>query len=67
MPDGDLFAWFRSLSPFTQIFFGLFLVLVAIPIATLIVMQCIGTLRYLREAPPAARTRRKEDDKGEDR
>jgi hypothetical protein len=66
MPEGDVWLWFRSLSPFAQVFFGLFLVMVALPIATLIVMQFIETLRYLREAPAAARKRPKQDENRKD-
>ena len=50
MPEGDLVQWFGSLPPLTQIFFGIFLFLVAIPIATLIVFQLIDSLRSLRSA-----------------
>ncbi|MEY4640643.1 MAG: hypothetical protein RLZZ227_637 [Pseudomonadota bacterium] len=67
MPEGDLLAWFRSLSPFTQVFFGLFLVMVALPIATLIVMQLVDTMRYLARIPGTARKRREADDPGEGR
>ena len=42
--------WFAALPVFTQIFFGLFLFTMAIPIATLTVLQFIESLRILRGA-----------------
>lgn len=57
MSLSGLAAWFDSLPLFTQIFFGLFAVLVALPIATLIVFQAIETLRTLGRATAAQRKR----------
>ncbi len=51
MPDGDLIAWFKALPPWTQIFFGLFAVFMALPIATLTILQLIESLRYLLGSP----------------
>ena len=45
MPEGDLVAWFGALPPLTQIFFGMFLFLTAIPITILILFQLIESLR----------------------
>jgi hypothetical protein len=47
MPEGDLVEWFNSLPPLTQIFFGMFVLLTAIPIATLIVFQLLDSVRSL--------------------
>jgi hypothetical protein len=42
--------WFSSLNIYGQIFVGLFVVFIALPIATLIVLQFIETLRSSRES-----------------
>lgn len=47
MPEGDLVEWFGALPPLTQIFFGMFVFLTAIPIAILIVFQLVESLRSL--------------------
>jgi hypothetical protein len=50
MAGSDLIAWFSSQSLWTQIFFGLFVVFIAIPIATLIVLQFVESVRSTRES-----------------
>lgn len=57
MSISGMVAWFDSLPLFTQIFFGLFTVLMALPIATLIVFQAIESLRTLARAAAAQRKR----------
>lgn len=63
MPEGDLIEWFAALPAFTQIFFGLFLLLVAIPMATLIAFQFIETLRGLAGLRNSKRSATKNDRK----
>lgn len=43
-------AWFSSQSIWTQVFFGLFLVFIALPIATLTVLQLVESVRSSRES-----------------
>jgi hypothetical protein len=45
---GGVLAWLDALPLPTQIFFGLFLVFIALPIATLTVLQFIESVRSLR-------------------
>ena len=52
--------WFDSLPFFQQVFFGLFVVLVALPIATLILFQFIETLRGIGQASRTAKRRDRE-------
>ncbi|MGV3593505.1 MAG: hypothetical protein ACO1PZ_17610 [Gammaproteobacteria bacterium] len=62
--DG-IVAWFAALPGLTQVFVGLFVLLMAIPIATLTVMQFFESLRMLRELAKAKR-HRKDGDKGKE-
>lgn len=43
-------AWFDSMNIYGQVFFGLFLVFILLPIATLIVLQFIESIRSSRES-----------------
>ena len=61
MSISGIAEWFRALPLFTQIFFGLFLVLVALPIVTLTVFQFFESLRILRGNAEARRERDKEN------
>jgi hypothetical protein len=61
----DLIAWFSSQSIWTQVFFGLFVVFIAIPIATLIVLQFIESVRSTRESARIYGKAPRQDEKGE--
>ena len=50
MPGSDLLEWFSAQSMWRQIFIGLWLVFIALPMATLVVMQFIESLRSTRES-----------------
>jgi hypothetical protein len=65
MPEGDLIAWFSSQSLYTQIFFGLFVVFIAIPIATLIVLQFLESVRSARESARTYGQASRKDEKEE--
>ncbi|MDY6983954.1 MAG: hypothetical protein SV422_12775 [Pseudomonadota bacterium] len=54
--------WFVALPGFTQIFFGLFLFMMAIPIATLTVFQFVESLRGLRELSKEKKRRKHGDE-----
>lgn len=43
-------AWFESMNIYGQVFFGLFVVFIALPIVTLIAMQFIESIRSSRES-----------------
>jgi len=61
MHFGDAIAWFSSQSMWRQIFIGLWLVFIAFPIATLVVMQFIETLRSSRDSTRNYGERRDDD------
>ncbi len=46
----DARAWFESMNIYGQVFFGLFVVFIALPMVTLIVMQFIESIRSSRES-----------------
>lgn len=61
MSISGIVAWFAALPGLTQVFVGLFVLLMAIPIATLTVMQFLESLRMLRELSKTKRRRRSDD------
>jgi hypothetical protein len=63
MSASDLINWFSSQSMWRQVFIGLWLVFIALPIATLTVLQFLESIRGLQTSTkPSAEPR--DDDKG---
>lgn len=48
MPEGDVIAWFSSLSLYRKVFVAFFTVVVVLPIVTLTILQLMESLRGLR-------------------
>ncbi|HEY0962591.1 MAG TPA: hypothetical protein VGE69_09555 [Pseudomonadales bacterium] len=61
MSISGIVEWFAALPGLTQVFVGLFVFLMAVPIATLTVMQFMESLRVLRELSKAKRSRKDRD------
>ena len=60
MSASGMAEWFGTMSLYQQVFVVLFVVLVALPIATLIIFQFVESLRSLRSSSKA-RTRDGDD------
>lgn len=63
MSVSGIVEWFAALPGLTQVFVGLFVLLMALPIATLTVMQLLESLRMLRDLSKTKK--RRSDDKQE--
>jgi hypothetical protein len=62
MSISDIVAWFEALPLSTQISFVVFFIFIALPIATLILLQFLESLRRLRELSTMERRRDEGDD-----